>query len=132
MGTFLSFSLPLTLTLTRSLKMTERTGGSDVSNSETIAIRDPSGGANDFLLTGYKFFTSATTGQFALGLARIQDSTGKADVCSLSHLLPYIILLSFFFLSFFFNLRLDSLLTPPFFHRNSVSSAFPFVMIKVT
>jgi len=49
--------------------MTERTGGSDVSESETIAKQD---GADprQWRLYGTKWFTSATTAQMALTLAR--------------------------------------------------------------
>jgi acyl-CoA dehydrogenase len=46
--------------------MTERTGGSDVAISETVARRD--GGS--WRLYGTKWFTSATTSQMALTLAR--------------------------------------------------------------
>jgi alkylation response protein AidB-like acyl-CoA dehydrogenase len=46
--------------------MTERTGGSDVSLSETIARSDGSG----WTLHGTKWFSSATTSQMALTLAR--------------------------------------------------------------
>lgn len=46
--------------------MTERTGGSDVSQSETIARRD----GDQWRLYGTKWFTSATTSQMALALAR--------------------------------------------------------------
>jgi alkylation response protein AidB-like acyl-CoA dehydrogenase len=46
--------------------MTERTGGSDVSQTETIARRD----GDAWKLYGTKWFTSATTGQMALALAR--------------------------------------------------------------
>lgn len=46
--------------------MTERTGGSDVSRTETIARRVGDGWA----LEGTKWFTSATTSQMALTLAR--------------------------------------------------------------
>ncbi|HEY1556172.1 MAG TPA: acyl-CoA dehydrogenase family protein [Kofleriaceae bacterium] len=48
--------------------MTERTGGSDVSQTETIARRDGTG--DGWKLYGTKWFTSATTGQMALALAR--------------------------------------------------------------
>lgn len=47
--------------------MTESTGGSDVGRSETIARRDAQG---EWRLYGRKWFTSATTGQMALTLAR--------------------------------------------------------------
>jgi alkylation response protein AidB-like acyl-CoA dehydrogenase len=46
--------------------MTERTGGSDVAISETVAKRD----GDRFRLYGTKWFTSATTSQMALTLAR--------------------------------------------------------------
>ncbi|HET9622985.1 MAG TPA: acyl-CoA dehydrogenase family protein, partial [Kofleriaceae bacterium] len=46
--------------------MTERTGGSDVSRSETVAVRDGEG----WKLYGTKWFTSATTSNIALTLAR--------------------------------------------------------------
>lgn len=48
--------------------MTERTGGSDVSQSETVARRD--GGGDGWRLYGTKWFTSATTSEIALTLAR--------------------------------------------------------------
>lgn len=46
--------------------MTERTGGSDVGKSETIARKD----GDTWRLYGTKWFTSATTAQMALTLAR--------------------------------------------------------------
>lgn len=46
--------------------MTERTGGSDVGLSETVARRD----GDDWRLYGTKWFTSATTSEMALTLAR--------------------------------------------------------------
>jgi alkylation response protein AidB-like acyl-CoA dehydrogenase len=46
--------------------MTERTGGSDVSQSETIARKD----GDQWRLYGTKWFTSATTSEMALTLAR--------------------------------------------------------------
>jgi acyl-CoA dehydrogenase len=46
--------------------MTERTGGSDVATSETIAKKD----GDTWRLYGTKWFTSATTSQMALTLAR--------------------------------------------------------------
>lgn len=54
--------------------MTERTGGSDVANSETIAIKQKDG---SYALHGYKFFTSATTSAMAVVLARVVDENGK-------------------------------------------------------
>ena len=49
--------------------MTERTGGSDVGLTETIAREMPDGSGR-FQLYGTKWFTSATTSQMALTLAR--------------------------------------------------------------
>ncbi|MBL9123931.1 MAG: acyl-CoA dehydrogenase family protein [Planctomycetaceae bacterium] len=54
--------------------MTERPGGSDVGRTETVARRD----ANGYGLYGTKWFTSATTSQMALTLARIEDAHGNA------------------------------------------------------
>jgi alkylation response protein AidB-like acyl-CoA dehydrogenase len=54
--------------------MTERTGGSDVGRTETIARRDGEG----YRLYGTKWFTSATTAQMAFTLARIADEQGHA------------------------------------------------------
>jgi len=50
--------------------MTERTGGSDVSGTSTIA--KPEG--SQFRLYGTKWFTSATTSQMAMTLARIEGA----------------------------------------------------------
>ncbi|HEY5769447.1 MAG TPA: acyl-CoA dehydrogenase family protein [Terrimicrobium sp.] len=50
--------------------MTERRGGSDVSGIETVA--QPEGGR--FRLYGEKWFTSATTSEIALTLARLEGS----------------------------------------------------------
>jgi alkylation response protein AidB-like acyl-CoA dehydrogenase len=48
--------------------MTERTGGSDVAITESVARRVE--GSNDYRLHGTKWFSSATTSQMALTLAR--------------------------------------------------------------
>jgi len=70
--------------------MTEKTGGSDVSNTETIAIECRGGTSKNALgetsvdpdreslysLYGYKFFTSAITSDAAFALARIKDKNG--------------------------------------------------------
>lgn len=50
--------------------MTERSGGSDVSGTETIA---QSTGAGSYALYGTKWFTSATTSQMAMTLAREEN-----------------------------------------------------------
>jgi acyl-CoA dehydrogenase len=49
--------------------MTETTGGSDLSRTETVAVRDDAG---TWRLSGTKWFTSATTSEMALTLARPQ------------------------------------------------------------
>ena len=63
--------------ITSGQHMTERTGGSDVGNSETVAVRQPDG---SYALTGYKFFTSATTSAMAIVLARIVGEDGRGAV----------------------------------------------------
>jgi putative acyl-CoA dehydrogenase len=52
--------------------MTERTGGSDVSLTSTVARWDEAHGT--YRLFGTKWFTSATTSQMALALARIEGA----------------------------------------------------------
>ena len=52
--------------------MTEKTGGSDVSNTETVARLEN----GQYRLYGVKWFTSATTSQMAMTLARIEDENG--------------------------------------------------------
>ena len=52
--------------------MTERTGGSDVARTETVARRTDD--ARVFTLHGTKWFTSATTSQLAFALARIEGA----------------------------------------------------------
>lgn len=56
--------------------MTERTGGSDVSGTSTVARPAPD--VDGYRLWGTKWFTSATTSQIALTLARIEDERGAA------------------------------------------------------
>jgi len=51
--------------------MTEKIGGSDVQGTETMAKFDPTTGTHK--LTGYKFFTSATTSEIAVTLGREQQ-----------------------------------------------------------
>jgi alkylation response protein AidB-like acyl-CoA dehydrogenase len=53
--------------------MTERTGGSDVGLTETVA-RPAEDGSDRFKLYGTKWFTSATTSQMALTLARPENN----------------------------------------------------------
>lgn len=60
--------------------MTERAGGSDVARTETLATPDPAGG---FRLTGVKWFTSATTSEIALTLARLPGAPAGSRGLSL-------------------------------------------------
>ena len=53
--------------------MTERTGGSDVSATSTIAVAD----GKDYRLSGTKWFTSATTAQIASTLAYAEDAQSQ-------------------------------------------------------
>lgn len=53
--------------------MTERIGGSDVGNTETIARKE----GDHYKLYGYKWFTSAATSEIAFTLARIEDENGQ-------------------------------------------------------
>jgi len=62
--------------------MTERTGGSDVSGTSTIATRD----GDAFRLFGTKWFTSATTSQMALTLARPEGAESGSRGLSLFYL----------------------------------------------
>jgi acyl-CoA dehydrogenase len=54
--------------------MTERTGGSDVSQSETVAKKE----GDQWRLYGTKWFTSATTSEMALTLARPEGVDGTS------------------------------------------------------
>lgn len=56
--------------------MTERTGGSDVARTETLARR-----VNDreYELHGYKYFTSSILSQVSFALARVVDADGRAQ-----------------------------------------------------
>ena len=53
--------------------MTERIGGSDVGNTETIARKE----GNYYRLYGFKWFTSAATSEISFTLARIEDDQGN-------------------------------------------------------
>ena len=59
--------------------MTERAGGSDVSRSETVADCD----GERFSLYGTKWFTSATTAQMSMTLARIREGDQTDEELSL-------------------------------------------------
>ncbi|MBI2825492.1 MAG: acyl-CoA dehydrogenase family protein [Planctomycetia bacterium] len=59
--------------------MTERTGGSDVGRTQTVA-RHESGPW--YRLYGTKWFTSATTAQMSMTLARIEDTAGASTAGS--------------------------------------------------
>lgn len=62
--------------------MTEKTGGSDVSHTSTIAKKSASG----YSLHGTKWFTSATTSQMAMTLARIEGAEAGSRGLSLFYL----------------------------------------------
>ncbi len=62
--------------------MTEKTGGSDVSGSETRAEKQGSGANAPWTVTGTKWFTSATTSQMAMLLAQT-EVPGKGKGLSL-------------------------------------------------
>lgn len=62
--------------------MTERTGGSDVSGTSTIARKN----GEHFELHGTKWFTSATTSQMAMTLARIEGAAAGSRGLSLFYL----------------------------------------------
>lgn len=54
--------------------MTERPGGSDVGNTETIATKDKDGQWN---ISGFKWFSSATDADMTMLLARVVDEQGN-------------------------------------------------------
>src|SRR5437868_11228698 len=62
--------------------MTERTGGSDVSGTSTVAKKV----GDHYELHGTKWFTSATTSQMAMTLARIEGSDAGSRGLSLFYL----------------------------------------------
>lgn len=63
--------------------MTERTGGSDVSQTSTVAVRKTCDGGFDWSLSGVKWFTSATTSQMAMLLARPEGAESGSRGLSL-------------------------------------------------
>lgn len=65
--------------------MTETTGGSDVSRTETRAVADGEGG---WRLYGRKWFTSAATSEMALLLARPEGAGPGADALALFYIEP--------------------------------------------
>jgi alkylation response protein AidB-like acyl-CoA dehydrogenase len=62
--------------------MTEKTGGSDVSGTSTVAVREGS----EYKLYGTKWFTSATTSQMAMTLARPEGAESGSRGLSLFYL----------------------------------------------
>ena len=62
--------------------MTERTGGSDVSGTSTVAKLEN----GEYRLYGTKWFTSATTAQMAMTLARIEGAPEGSAGLSLFYL----------------------------------------------
>lgn len=65
--------------------MTETTGGSDVSRTETRAVADGEGG---WRLYGRKWFTSAATSEMALLLARPDGAGSGGDALALFYIEP--------------------------------------------
>ncbi len=62
--------------------MTEKSGGSDVSGTATVAVRD----GQHYRLHGTKWFTSATTAQMAMTLARPEGAEAGSRGLSLFYL----------------------------------------------
>ena len=62
--------------------MTEKKGGSDVSQTETIAIKEKDG----YRLYGYKWFSSATDSNIALTLAKVIPEDTKPTPAEISKL----------------------------------------------
>lgn len=62
--------------------MTEKTGGSDVSGTSTIARLDQAR-SDKYNLFGKKWFTSATTSQMALALAKVEGAKDSREGLSL-------------------------------------------------
>ncbi|KAJ6631482.1 acyl-CoA dehydrogenase NM domain-like protein [Mycena sp. CBHHK59/15] len=66
--------------------MTESTGGSDVSRTETIAVSTdtlPTDFGSAYLLDGFKWFSSAAEGNLSVALARTGDVAGGSGSLSL-------------------------------------------------
>lgn len=63
--------------------MTERTGGSDVSGTSTVARAATGEGTGRYLLSGDKWFTSATTSQMTMALAKVEGATDAREGLSL-------------------------------------------------
>ncbi len=66
--------------------MTETIGGSDVSGTETVALRDDDG---QWRLTGRKWFTSAATSEMALTLGRPQGNPEGSRGLALFYVKPH-------------------------------------------
>lgn len=66
--------------------MTEKEGGSDVGRTSTVARQD---GGGQWRLYGTKFFTSATTAECALTLARPEGASAGSRGLSLFYLEPW-------------------------------------------
>jgi putative acyl-CoA dehydrogenase len=66
--------------------MTEKTGGSDVSGTSTVARAESGGGSSagaGYRLSGDKWFTSATTSQMAMALAKVEGAKDSREGLSL-------------------------------------------------
>ena len=64
--------------------MTEKKGGSNVSNTETVAVKRRN--SKTFKLYGYKWFTSATDSQIALVLAKIIHEGVQTTPANIAHI----------------------------------------------
>ena len=62
--------------------MTQKKGGSDVSQTETIAVKTDTG----YKLYGYKWFSSATDSNMTLALAKIVPPGSKLTQLEVSKL----------------------------------------------
>lgn len=60
--------------------MTERKGGSDVSEGTETEAYLQSGGENHYKLYGYKWFSSATDSDMTITLARVCDQENKVKI----------------------------------------------------
>jgi len=88
---YISYSRDPNLAFTAGQFMTERPGGSDVSQTETVARpidpRNSDKPGSQYILNGFKWFSSATDGEVALVLARTGDPAHGSRSLSL-FLLP--------------------------------------------
>lgn len=65
--------------------MTEKSGGSDVSRTETVATAKADAEPGQYQISGIKWFTSATHSQVAMLLAKVVGSQGLSLFCVETH-----------------------------------------------